>query len=181
MFERIRDPWSRLRPRERDRQRDVAAHRPLLRPERAPAGFDELLLVRLGELDADVRTEQPHEHVAVHERAEVAEHRLDLDARIVGHQGLEARLVGVCGLGDLHLYRPSESLAEPSLERSVWMIGQTAAAVIAPRPVVALAHATPASPKTPPASPRSKPGTSPKPAANPAVKSSLGNVFDERQ
>ncbi len=38
------------------------------------------------ELQADIGPEQAHEHVAVHEGTEVAEHRLDLDARVVRDQ-----------------------------------------------------------------------------------------------
>src|SRR4029077_608355 len=46
--------------------------------------------------------EQPGEHVAVHERAEVAEHRLHLDLRVPGEDRPEELLVVLAGLGHLH-------------------------------------------------------------------------------
>src|SRR5579859_5978758 len=46
--------------------------------------------------------EQPGEHVPVHERAEVAEHRLDLDRRVVRQHGPEEVLVRLTRLGYFH-------------------------------------------------------------------------------
>ena len=54
------------------------------------------------ELEPDVAAEQAHEHVAVHERAEVAEHRLHLHARVGGHDRAEAIDVRGRGLRNLH-------------------------------------------------------------------------------
>jgi hypothetical protein len=53
---------------------DISGHGALLRAERASARLGkQSLLIVFGQLDAHVRTEQAHEHVAVHEHAKVAE------------------------------------------------------------------------------------------------------------
>ena len=46
--------------------------------------------------------EQPGEHVAVHERAEVAEHRLHLDLRVPGRIDLKNALLVLARLGHPH-------------------------------------------------------------------------------
>src|SRR6266851_6865932 len=54
------------------------------------------------EPDAHGRPEEPGEHVPTHERAEVAEHRLDLDRRVFGYQAQEELLVVLGRLRYLH-------------------------------------------------------------------------------
>jgi hypothetical protein len=84
-------------------QADIAAHRALSGPERARSvDRGQFLSVRLAEPDAHGGPEQPGEHVAVHEGAEVAEHRLDLDFRVLGDKRPEELPVFLAGLGYLH-------------------------------------------------------------------------------
>src|SRR5437763_1153984 len=84
-------------------QAGVPAHRALGRPEGASA-VDALQFgtPRVVQPDAHGRPEQPGEHVAVHERAEVTEHRLDLDRRVVRKHGPEEVLVRLARLGNFH-------------------------------------------------------------------------------
>ena len=82
---------------------EVAPHRALGRAERpGPVDGGQRSGVGLGQPDAHRGPEQPGEHVAVHERAEVAEHGLNLDLRVPGEDRPEERLVVLAGLGYLH-------------------------------------------------------------------------------
>src|SRR6266516_6414560 len=84
-------------------QAGVPAHRALGRPERTGA-VDALQFgaPRVVEAYADGRPEQRGEHVAVHERAEVAEHRLDLHRRVVRKHSPEEVLVRFARLAYFH-------------------------------------------------------------------------------
>jgi membrane-associated phospholipid phosphatase len=90
-------------------QAQVTPHRPPGRPERAIAGHRrQFLPPGVIEPHAHVGPEQSGEHVPVHERAEVAEHRLDLDLRIVWKHRPEKLFVCVRRLWYLHT--PSRTL-----------------------------------------------------------------------
>src|SRR5262249_26567199 len=84
-------------------QAGIPAHRAFRGPERArPVDALQFRTGGVVEPDAHGRPEQPREHVPVHERAEVAEHRLDLDRRVVGEHGLEEVLVRLARLRYFH-------------------------------------------------------------------------------
>jgi len=64
-----------------------------------------LLSIRSGELHVDVSAEQPREHVPVHERAELAEHRLHLGDPALRQRVqsiVEPLFVGIRRLGHFH-------------------------------------------------------------------------------
>src|SRR5512132_2793161 len=96
------DPIIELLMRSGVGEADVAAHGTLGRSERTSARLAYPIFVGLIELDADIWPEKTHEHVAVHECAEVAEHRLNLDVAIIRNKIAESFLVGFGRPRDLH-------------------------------------------------------------------------------
>jgi hypothetical protein len=91
------------------RKRQVSSHRPLRRPERSDTldRGERVAAGRIEKLHTDSRAEQASEHVAIDERTEVAEHRLDLNTGGVGHQRPEAVLISLARFRDLHAGAPA--------------------------------------------------------------------------
>ena len=92
--------WAAMLRRTRRRARSTAGPSPVSLATKR--GSRRSRPIGLGQLEPDARAEQSHEHVAVHERTEVAEHRLDGDVGALGHQVVEDGLVLIGRLGNLH-------------------------------------------------------------------------------
>lgn len=120
MVARPLDPGGHLLVGEVRRKGEVTAHRPLGRAERCtPRHRAQRLEAGLVELDPDALSEQAREHVAVHERAQAAEHRLDLDTRRLRDEPAEPCLVLFAVLG--HLHGPIQATRSPQ-RHATWVL-----------------------------------------------------------